>query len=108
MTTHLSPVQIVESTSELEKILRAEIDSTEKEVIEIFAGHMPARYEDDTTQERRAYLDTNRWGEFTTHTFELGCKSAAYAIRQGKCSAVTLTKLESVILFANNEFLFFF
>lgn len=74
----------IENESSLVDLIKESIDGTDKENVKIFGGHMPLMYQDDGPGKRDAYLDLNRWGEFSTYTFELSCQMVSYALNKGK------------------------
>lgn len=81
--------RIIKSENELLKKLQEDIGSTSKENIKFFAGHLPLLYNDSGTSKTKtkkgyAEISTKRWGEFSTYSFDLGCKLAKYATEQGK------------------------
>ncbi|MGV8151076.1 MAG: hypothetical protein ACP5NV_05090 [Candidatus Woesearchaeota archaeon] len=69
----------IKNESDLESILKKDVLESEKDSIKIIAGHAPMVYEDRTVS-----IDTDRWGEFSDYTFELGAKLLQYAKTIGK------------------------
>jgi hypothetical protein len=60
--------------------LKFVINITPQQTICIQAGHAPMIY----TADRSVYIDTGRWGEFSIHSFEMGCVLARYALDKKK------------------------
>lgn len=71
---------VVKNESELEQLLKADIDSTQKD-IRILAGHLPLLYDCSI---RKVELGVDRWGEFSPYTFELGARLLRHALDSGK------------------------
>ncbi len=74
----------VKSESELIEILQEGIISSEKQGVKILAGHLPLTYIDEGPGKRYAELSLYRWGEFSSYSFEFGCRLAREAIDSGK------------------------
>ena len=74
----------IKTKNELEQILFDSVDQTDKSSVKIMAGHMPLLYVDEGPGQRKAELDSSRWGSFSTYTFELGAKVLQYAKSSGK------------------------
>lgn len=72
--------------SELVKIIQEDIRKTDKQSVQIFAGHLPLLYHDEGPGKRSVEFGVDRWGEFSTYTFDLGCQVLKYAHEQGKDS----------------------
>lgn len=77
----------VRNEEELISILKKDIGSTNRN-LKIFCGHLPLRYQDNGPGERIAFLDENRWGFFSSFTFELGSQLLRYALDHGKTGSL--------------------
>ncbi len=75
---------IIKSEIELLNALKEDIRSSEKQMIKIFAGHLPVLYRDGEPGQREVWLSTDRWGEFSLYSFNLGCELARYALDSNK------------------------
>jgi hypothetical protein len=75
--------KIIQSESELESILKEDVDESKKE-LRIVAGHLPLLYNDNGPGNRSVELGVDRWGEFSPYTFELGAKLLQYTQDSGR------------------------
>lgn len=73
------------------RLLQKDIDETDKN-IKIFAGHLPAVYIEKGTH-REVHFDPQRWGEFSSYTFEIGVTLLNYALGIGK-SAIMMVLVD--------------
>jgi hypothetical protein len=79
---------IISSEQKLITILQKEIKKLKNKEIKIIAGHLPLLYFEEKNSKREAKLGLKRWGEFSVHSFELGCKLVRYALDLGKKATI--------------------
>ncbi len=80
----------IQNESEMMDALKNDVLSTSKQNIKIFAGHLPLLYIDEGAGRRSVRLGIDRWGVFSTHTFELGCTLLKTAQEAGKNAQLIL------------------
>ncbi|MFC1710877.1 hypothetical protein ACFLZJ_01845 [Nanoarchaeota archaeon] len=73
----------IKSELELIEKIKKDIIETNKQNIKIFTGHFPLLYF-NKSGEKDVGFGVDRWGEFSTYTFDLGCKILKYIRDQGK------------------------
>ena len=93
----------IKSESELIEILQEGIIRSEKQGVKILAGHLPLIYMDECPGKRYAELGVNRWGKFSTYSFELGCRLARDAIDRGKKTGLMVIVDDLVEVPRNSE-----
>lgn len=90
------------SLNALETVLKETINRQQRH-IKIVAGHLPLVYHNGPPGERMVALDIDRWGPFSTESFELGAKLARYAHEQGKEASLVLIVDDDVELPAPDD-----
>jgi hypothetical protein len=82
--------QSINNEEELIQIIQDSINRTKKNSIKILGGHLPLQYYDGGEGKKSVEFDVNRWGVFSTYTFELGVKALRYAKERGKDSKLLI------------------
>jgi len=77
----------IKNEKELIRILKKDIDNTDKKRIVFLAGHFPLVY-----TSAGAIEAIHKWGSFSIYSLELGCELAKYAREIGKEIKYNTTK----------------
>ncbi len=91
-------MESIKDESELMEKIQEDIVGTEKQSIKIFAGHVPLLYHDGAPRQRKIELSTDRWGEFSPYSFDLGCQVLKFSKSQDRDSKLLLVVDDDVEL----------